>query len=197
MEKLIILISLLVFTLNSSQRKKEKLNVVTENVIKLYLKDTLKKPFKYGDYISVSIFSDSTSNKNLYIETLEKDFELFKNTEDYKWFTAQGKKIIIFCDFGSSEKCKEYFNTLSFINDEDNSIKFLDQKSTSYELDGDIRLWKIKLNVNNKVTNINGKIIEAEIAHPKVFKKFLKKHSVLKLYQLEEGGNIIPIKKNK
>lgn len=58
-----------------------------------------------------------------------------------------------------------------------------------------LRSGEIKLNRKNKITDISGKIIEAEIANPKIFKKFLEKYSVLNIYQMNEGGIIIPVRK--
>ena len=56
MEKLVILISFLIFSQYSAQNKVEKLGKITNEVMKLYVKDTLKRPFKYGDNIAISIF---------------------------------------------------------------------------------------------------------------------------------------------
>ncbi len=196
MEKLIILISFLIFSQYSAQNKVEKLGEITKEAMKLYMKDTLKRPFKYGDYIAISIFSDSTSNKiGLYIETLDKDFKLYKNTINYKWFIYQNKNIIVFCGFNPSIKCQEYFESLNFKTDEKNSMEISDQQTYSGKLDENTRLWTIGINKDYKITYISGKMIEAEIANPKGFKMFLSKFSSLKLYQLYEGGEIINIKK--
>jgi len=196
MEKLIFLISFLLFSQYSAQNKVEKLGKITKESVKLYVKDTLKRPFKYGDYIAISIFSDSTSNKNgLYIETLDKNFKLYKNTINYKWFTFQNKNIIVFCGFNSIKKCQEYFESLNFKIDKKNNTELLDQETYSDKPDKNNKLWIIGINENYKVTEINGKMIDSEIANPSGFKKFLSKFSSLKLYQLYEGGEIINIKK--
>lgn len=196
MKKLIFLISFLLFSQYSAQNKVEKLGKITKEAMKLYMKDTLKRPFKYGDYIAISIFSDSTSNKSgLYIETLDKDFKLYKNTVNYKWFTFQNKNIIVFCGFDSTSKCHEYFESLNFKIDEKNSKEISDQETFSGKLDENTRLWTIGINKDYKITYINGKMIDAEIVNPREFKKFLSKFSSLNLYQLYEGGEIINIKK--
>lgn len=196
MEKIIILISFLLFSHYSAQSKVEKLGKITEEAMKLYVKDTLKRPFKYGDNITISIFSDSTSNKSgLYIETLDKDFKLYKNTVNYKWFTFQNKNIIVFCGFNSASKCQEYFESLNFKVDEENNTEILDQDTYSGRLDENTKLWTIGINKDYKITDINGKMIDAEIANPKGFKKFFKKYSTLELYQLYEGGELIDIKR--
>lgn len=196
MEKLIFLISFWLFSQYSAQNKVEKLGEITNEAMKLYVKDTLKRPFKYGDYIAISIFSDSISNKSgLYIETLDKDFKLYKNTDNYKWFTFQNKNIIVFCGLNSTSKCQEYFESLNFKVDEKNSLEIADQETYSGRLDENTKLWTIGINKEYKITNINGKMIEAEIANPKRVKKFLRKFSTLKLYQLNEGGEIIDVKR--
>lgn len=127
----------------------------------------------------------------MYIETIEKDFKLYKNTPNYRWFTVEGKKMIIFCGLGSNDRCNNYFETLNFKRKEEDNVELLDMAASSYELDGEIKLWKLFLNKNYKIISINGKIIEAEIMYPKTFRKFLKKHSVLKLYQMTENGMIV------
>lgn len=196
MEKLIFLISFLLFSQYSAQNKVEKLGEITNEAMKLYVEDTLKRPFKYGDYIAISIFSDSTSNKiGLYIETLDKDFKLYKNNVNYKWFTFQNKNIIVFCGFNSTSKCQEYFESLNFKVDEKNSTEISDQETYSDRLDENTKLWTIGINEDYKITYINGKMIDAEIANPREFKKFLRKFSLLKIYQIYEGGEIINIKR--
>ncbi|MFZ4928942.1 hypothetical protein [Chryseobacterium sp. Mn2064] len=196
MERLIFLISFLLFSQYSAQNKVEKLGEITNEAIKLYVKDTLKRPFKYGDYIAISIFSDSTSNKiGLYIETLDKDFKLYKNAGNYQWFTFQNKNIIVFCDFNTVNKCQEYFKLLNFKIDKRNNTKLLDQAIYSDRLDENTRLWTIGINKDYKITYINGKIIDAEIVNPREFKKFLSKFSLLKMYQISKGGEIIDVKK--
>lgn len=198
MEKLIFLISFLLFSQYSAQNKVEKLGEITNEAMKLYVEDTLKRPFKYGDYIAISIFSDSTSNKiGLYIETLDKDFKLYKNTVNYKWFTFQNKNIIVFCGFNSVNKCQEYFESLNFKVDEKNSTEISDQETYSDRLDENTKLWTIGINEGYKITYINGKMIDAEIANPREFKIFLRKFSLLKMYQIYEGGEIINIKRQK
>lgn len=149
-----------------------------------------------GDNIAISIFSDSTSNKSgLYIETLDKDFKLYKNTVNYKWFTFQNRNIIVFCGFNSTGKCQEYFKSLNFKVDEENNTEILDQETYSDKLEENTKLWTIGINKNYKIIDINGKMIEAEIANPWGFKKFLRKFSLLRLYQLYENGEFIDIKK--
>lgn len=198
MEKLIILISFLIFSQYSAQNKVEKLGEITNEAMNLYVKDTLKRPFKYGDNIAISIFSDLISNKiGLYIETLDKDFELYKNTLTYKWFTFQNKNIIVFCGFNSVNKCQEYFESLNFKIDEKNSTEISDQETFSGRLDENTKLWIIGINKDYKITDINGKMIDAEIANPREFKKFLGKFSLLKMYQIYEDGEIINIKRKK
>ncbi|WP_454046378.1 hypothetical protein [Chryseobacterium sp. Marseille-Q8038] len=196
MEKLIILISFLIFSQYSAQNKVEKLGKITNEVMKLYVKDTLKRPFKYGDNIAISVFSDSTSNKSgLYIETLNKDFKLYKNTVIYKWFTFQNNNIIVFCGFNSTSKCQEYFKSLNFKVDEENNTEILNQETYSGRVDENTKVWTIGINKEYKITELSGKMIDAEIANPREFKKFLNKFSSLKLYQLYEGGELIDIKK--
>lgn len=192
MKKIIVLFSFIIFSFTFSQNKIEKFSEITKGLVKLYLQDTLKQPFKYGDYIAISVFSDSNSNtNNLYIETLEKDFKLYRNTVNYQWFKFDGKKIIIFCGFDSTEKCKKYYEGLKFKKINNTCVKLLDKKVNSYELDGKSKLWNIRLNKEYQITDINGKIIEAEIANPKAFKNFLKIYSLLKLYQLNKDGPIV------
>lgn len=196
MKKLLILVSFVISTFYSAQNSSKELGRVTEKLVELYIQDTLKRPFQKGDYIAIGLYSDKVSLKrNLYIETLDKDFRLYKKTPFYKWYNFKNLKIIIFCELGSFYKCSEYFQDLNFQDFEEKDIKVLDQESISYELDGDIRIWNIKLNPKNMITDISGKIIEAEIANPKIFKKFLEKYSVLKLYQMNENGMIIPVRK--
>ncbi|MCS3530755.1 hypothetical protein [Chryseobacterium sp. JUb7] len=196
MEKIIILISFLIFSHYSAQNKVEKLGKITKEAMKLYVKDTLKRPFKYGDYIAISIFSDSTFNKiGLYIETLDKDFKLYRNTINYKWFTFQNKNIIVFCGFDSANKCQEYFESLNFKVDEENNTEISDKETYSGRLDENTNLWIIGINKDYKITDINGKMIEAEIANSREFKKFLSKFSLLKMFQFYEGGELIDIKK--
>lgn len=48
MKKIIILLSFLLFSHYPAQSKVEKLSEITEEVMRLYVKDTLKRPFKYG-----------------------------------------------------------------------------------------------------------------------------------------------------
>lgn len=196
MEKLIILISFLIFSQYFAQNKIEKLSEITNEAMKLYVKDTLKRSFKYGDNISISIFTDSISNKsNLYIETVDKDFKLYKNAVHYKWFTYQNRNVIIFCGINSTSKCQEYFESLNFKIDKKNKTEILDREIYSGRLDENTKLWIISVNEDYKITDINGKMIEAEIANPLEFKKFLNKFSSLRLYQLYEGGEIMNIKK--
>jgi hypothetical protein len=196
MKKLIILLLFLLFSHYSAQSKVEKLGKITEEAIKLYVKDTLKKPFKYRDKIAISIFSDSTSNKSsLYIETLDKDFKLYKNTVNYKWFTFQNRNIIVFCGFNSTSKCQEYFKSLNLKVDEENNTEILDQETYSGRLSENTKLWTIGINKDYKIIDINSKMIEAEIANPRGFKKFLIKFSLLRLYQLYENGEFIDTKK--
>lgn len=64
MKNLITILSLLLFSIFYSQMKYNKLGEITENIIRLYVKDTLKTSFKAGDFIAVSLFSDQTSNKS-------------------------------------------------------------------------------------------------------------------------------------
>lgn len=192
MKKLIILFSVLLFSVYYSQNKVKKLAKITEKISELYVKDTLKKPFANGDYIAFSLFSDSLSNKEyVYIETIEKNFKLYENTTHYKWFKYQGKKIIVFCGLNYTEKCNKYFEKLQFEKIVENNIKLLEKAPAEFELDGDIKLWSFFLNKDTKIIKVNGKIIEAEIANPEGFKKFLKKYSVLKLYQFYKNGNIV------
>jgi hypothetical protein len=195
-KKIFILSPFVIFKLYSEQNNSKELGQVTEKLVELYIQDTLKRPFQQGDYIAIGLYSDKISLKrNLYIETLDKDFRLYKKSPHYKWYNFQNVKIIIFCELGSFDKCSEYFQNINFQDFEEKNIKVLDQESISYELDGDIRVWKIKLNQKNKITDISGKIIEAEIANPEIFKKFLEKYSVLKLYQMNENGIIISVRK--
>lgn len=191
MKKLFVLFTILTFSVYYSQNNIKKLAEITEKISELYVKDTLKKPFANGDYIAISIFSDSLSNKkNIYIETIQKDFNLYKNTTRYKWYKFHDKKIIIFCGLNSNEKCNKYFEKLEFVKIEESKM-LLDKAPTEFELDGDIKLWNFFLNKDAKIIKVNGKIIEAEIDNPEGFKKFLKKYSVLKLYQFYKNGNIV------
>ncbi|MGU3377170.1 hypothetical protein [Chryseobacterium sp. M5A1_1a] len=192
MKNLITILSMLLFSIFHSQIKYDRLGKITENIISLYVKDTLRTSSKIGDFIAVSIFSDSISNKSsLYIETIEKDFKLYKNTPNYRWFTVDGKKMIIFCDIGSSDRCNNYFETLNFKRKEEDNIKLPDAEVSSYELDGEIKLWKLFMNKNYKIIRVNGKVIESEISNPRDFKIFLKKFSNLKLYQMIENGIVV------
>lgn len=183
------------FSQYSAQKEVEKLGEITNEAMKLYVKDTLKRPFKYGEYISVIIYSDSTSSK-LHIETIDKDFELYKKSVNYKWFTFQKKNIIVFCGFNSLSKCQAYFDSLNFNVDEENNTEISDQQIFSGIVYENTKLWILGINKDYKIFSVSGKIIEAEIFNPRQFKKFLNKLSSLKLYQLYEGGDILP-KKNR
>lgn len=192
MKKLVILMSFLLFSSYSAQNNIKELSKITEEIMRLYVEDTLKRPFKYGDNIALSIFSDSFSDKSdLYIETLGKDFKLYENTTNYKWFIFQKKNIIIFCGFNDANKCEKYFKSLNFNEDKSNFTQVLNMATPSDILDENSKFWHLSLNKNNKITDISGKIIEAEIVNPVEFRKVLKKYSTLKLYQLNEGGPIV------
>jgi|GEM_PF-3199446 hypothetical protein len=191
MKNLTILFLLLPFSIFYSQNKYEKLDEITENIVKLYIRDTFKSSFKNGDYIGIYIYSDSISNTHgMSIQTLGKDLKINKRTQNYRWLTFQKKQIIIFCDLNSTEKCNTYFENLGFdkIN---NVIDISDENTISDELDGEIKPWKIMFNQDYKIIKVGGKVIEAEIANPKEFTLFLKRFSNLKLYQIDEKGKIV------
>lgn len=174
---------------NYCAQEYNSLGKVTKDVIKLYMTE----PIEAQNYIGVTIYEDTIS-KGITIETLTEDFSLYKKAPFYKWFQSNESKIIVFCDFPSKNKCDKIFNAIKLDHNNSN-MEISDNESISYELDGGIKQWSVRINNRFKVDRINGKIIESEIVNPKVFKRFLKKHSVLKLYQLEEGGPIISIEK--
>lgn len=163
----------------------DNLGKTTEVITKLYLKDNVD----FQKYIGITVYEDTIS-KGITIETLKNDFSLYKKTPNYKWFQYDGSKIIIFCDFSSNDKCNKIFNAISF-NEYISDLKMLDHEPVSYELDGVIRQWAFRINNEIKINQVNGKFIEDEIRYPKLFRRFLKKYSVLKLYQLNEGGSIL------
>ncbi|HCM33455.1 hypothetical protein [Chryseobacterium sp.] len=197
MKKITIILLLLLFSFFYSQKKCNKLGEITENIVKLYIKDTLKTSFKDEEFIVLNVSSDSISNSyKLYIETIKKDFDLYKNTDNYRWFTVDGREMIVFCGLGSNDICNKYLGALNFKRKE-KSLELLDKKVPSYELDGEIKLWKLFLNKNYDIININGKVIEAEIFNPQEFKIFLKKFSNLKLYQMTENGVVVYPKPHK
>ena len=185
------IITIFVLILFSNFYSQNKITDITEDALKLYVKDTLKHRFNYGDYIAVSLHSET-----LYIETLDRDFELYKKTKNYKWFMLEGKQIIIFCDLKSEEDCNDYFHRLKLKSISSSNKILLDKESSNiYKLDGEKRLWRLSIDKNN-ILSINGKLIEAEIANPKGFKKFLRKYSKLLLYQMDENGVIVYPKPN-
>lgn len=180
------IITIFVLILFSNFYSQNKISDITQDALKLYVKDTLKHRFNDDDYIAVSLHSET-----LYIETLDRYFELYKKTKNYKWFMLEGKQIIIFCDLKSDEDCNDYFHRLK-LKSISNSNKILsDEESNIYKLDGEKRLWRLSLDKNNNIVSINGRLIEAEIANPKGFRKFLKKYSKLLLYQMDENGVIV------
>lgn len=180
------IITIFVLILFSNFYSQNKITNITEDALKLYVKDTLKHRFNDGDYIAVSVYSET-----LYIETLDRDFELYKKTKNYKWFMLEGKQIIIFCDLKSEEDCNDYFHILKLKSISNSNKILLDEESSNiYKLDGEKRLWRLSLDKNN-ILSINGKLIEAEIANPQGFKKFLRKYSKLLLYQMDENGVIV------
>lgn len=191
MKKLIIILLCLFCSILYSQ-KLDRLSNVTSNIVKLYLKDTLKTSFKDGDYIGIYVYSDTISNGlGMSIETLNKDYKLNQKTSNYKWFKFNGIKIIIFCDLNSSYICDRYFEKLSFDESNDDNTILLEESTISNELDGEIRPWTLFFNKDYKIVKVGGKLINAEIANPKDFKCFLKKFSNLKLYQIAENGVIV------
>lgn len=184
MSKVFYLVIILIFNSYSAQEY-DNLGKMTENIIKLYLKDRVDSQ----KYTGVTVYEDTIS-KGITIETLKNDFNLYKKTQIYKWVQYNGSKIVIFCDFSSKDKCNKIFDAINlsqYISD----VKILDQEPISYELDGDIRQWSFRIDDETKINRVNGKFIEDEIKYPKLFRKFLKKYSVLKLFQLSEGGSII------
>ncbi|MCD0479314.1 hypothetical protein LPB90_12680 [Chryseobacterium sp. LC2016-29] len=180
------LITILVIILFSNLYSQNNISDITEDALKLYVKDTLKHRFNDGDYIAVSVYSET-----LYIETLDRDFELYKKTKNYKWFMLEGKLIIIFCDLKYEDNCNNYFNRFKLTSISNSNKILLDEESNIYKLDGEKRLWRLSLDKNNNIVSINGRLIEAEIANPKGFKKFLRKYSKLLLYQMDENGAIV------
>lgn len=180
------LITILVIILFSNLYSQNNIIDITEDALKLYVKDTLKHRFNDGDYIAVSLYSETLS-----IETLDRDFELYKKTKNYKWFMLEGKQIIIFCDLKSEENCNNYFNKLKLTSISNSNKILLDEEPNIFKLDGEKRLWRLSLDQNNNIININGRVIEAEIANPKGFKKFLRKYSKLLLYQMDKNGVIV------
>jgi len=170
---------------NYCAQEYDKLGKITEEIVKLYLSESIES----NGYVGMTIYKDAIS-QGITIETLKNDFDLFKKTPFYKWYQYKGNKIIIFCDFSSNNGCNRMFNAIN-LDHYMSEFKMLDDRPDSYELDGVIKQWSVRINNESKIYKINGKIIEAQIEHPKKIKKFLKKYSVLELYQLEEGGNII------
>lgn len=197
MKKIIIILLCLFCSILYSQ-KIDRLSKITNDIVKLYIRDTLKTSFKNGDYIGINIYKDSiSSGLGMAIETLDKDYKLQKKTLNYKWFTFQGKKIIVFCDLNSSEVCNRYFEKLWFDKSYSDNPILSGENTLSNELDGEIRPWTIFFNEDYKIVKIGGKLINAEIANPKDFKCFLKKFSNLKLYQMTENGIIVYPKPHK
>lgn len=180
------LITILVIILFSNLYSQNNISDITEDALKLYVKDTLKHRFNDGDYIAVSLYSETLS-----IETLDRDFELYKKTKNYKWFMLEGKLIIIFCDLKYEDNCNNYFNRFKLTSISSSNKILLDEESNIYKLDGEKRLWRLSVDKNNNIVSINGRLIEAEIANPKGFKKFLRKYSKLLLYQMDENGVIV------
>lgn len=180
------LITILILIFFSNFHSQNRISEITKDALKLYIKDTLKHKLNDGDYIAVSTYSET-----LYIETLDRDFELYKKTKNYKWFILEGKQIIIFCDLKSEEDCNDYFHRLKLKSISNSNKILLDEESNIYKLDGEKRLWRLSLDKYNKIVSINGRLIEAEIANPKGFKKFLRKYSKLLLYQMDENGVIV------
>ncbi len=190
MKKIIITLVSLFCSILYSQ-KLDCLNEVTEHTVKLYIKDTLKKTLKDSDYIVAYIHSDVKLNTiGLSIDTFSKD-ELFKKTSNYRSFKFEDKKLIIFCDLNSTQKCNEYFKKLKFEKPLNLEFNIKDQEVANDELDKEVKPWSVYLNKDYKIIKVSGKIIEAEIANPKDFKVFLKRFSNLKLYQLTEKGPIV------
>lgn len=180
------IITILVIILFSNLYSQNNISDITEDALKLYVKDTLKHRFNDVDYIAVSIHSET-----LYIETLDRDFELYKKTKNYKWFILEGKQIIIFCDLKSEDNCNDYFNRFKLTSISNSNKILLDEEPNIFKLDGEKHLWRLSINQNNNIISVNGKVIEAEIANPKGFKKFLRKYSKLLLYQMDENGVIV------
>jgi len=184
--KTFYLLFIVIFNSYSAQEY-DNFGKITEAAIKLYLKEDVD----FQKYIGITMYEDTIS-KGITIETLKNDFGLYKKAPNYKWFKYNGSKIIIFCDFSSSDKCNKIFNSINF-NEDISDLKILDREPISYELDGIIRQWTFRINDEIKINQVNGKFIEDEIRHPKLFRRFLKKYSVLKLYQLSERGSILKL----
>lgn len=167
---------------------------VTGNLIKLYSDNYCKD----DRIIGVHIYNDSTqlttSKTWLALEALPKNYELSKKTKNYQWFKYKKAKIIIFCGFSESEKCYKFLNDIA-LKKINSTISLFDKNTNSNILDYKVKAWLIGINDNGKIDSVNGTFIESEIAKPKKYDKFLKKFSVLKLYQFYENSEIIDIKK--
>jgi len=168
--------------------------IITENFIKLYSDSYCED----GRIIGVHIYNDSTqlttSKTWLAIEALPKNYELLKKTKNYQWFKYKKTKIIIFCGFSESEKCYEFLNNIT-LKKNNSTINLLDKKTNSNILDYKVKAWLIGINDTGKIDSVNGTFIESEIAKPKKYEKFLRKFSILKLYQFYENSEVIDIKK--
>ncbi|MCD0457810.1 hypothetical protein LPB85_20470 [Chryseobacterium sp. LC2016-27] len=166
-------------------QKNINLGNLTKDLVKLYTVDSIKNK----SYIGIIIFKDSIS-RGLSIETLDENFSLYKKTSNYKWFTYKKHKIIIFCGFTSSNECNNLFKSINLCP-YSSTKNILDKEPFSYEINEGTKKWLLRVDQNLKITDISGKMIEAEIANPEGFKEFLKKYSVLKLYQLNKEGPIV------
>jgi len=166
-------------------QKYNNLENLTKDLVKLYTVDSIKNK----SYIGIVIFKDSLS-RGLSIETLDEDFNLYKKTPTYKWFTYKKHKIIIFCGFTSGNECNNLFKSINLCP-YSSTKDILDKEPFSYEIDEGTKKWLLRVDQNLKITDINGKLIESEITNPEGFKKFLKKYSILKLYQLNKDGPIV------
>jgi hypothetical protein len=191
MKNVATILSLIFFSIFYSQNKCEKLSETTEVLLNLYVKDTLKTPFKQGDYIAAYVYSNVKLNTiGFSIDTFNKKNEIYKKSPNYRWFKFKDKKLVIFCDLTSTQKCNLYFDKLKLKESLDINI-LNNQDITNNELDGEIKPWSVYFNKDYKIINVSGKIIEAEIAAPKDFRMFLKKFSNLKLYQMTENGVVV------
>ncbi len=177
-----------------SAQKSDKISIITEKLIKMYVDDYVN----YNGIVGVHIYSDSTnvttSTTWLAIEVFPENFEIYKKTSRYNWFKYGRANILIFCGFFENGKCNDFFNRINF-QKVNSSIKLLDEEANSFILDYKGKVWLIGINNDGVIDNINGGFIESEVAKPQKYKRFLSKFSSLKLYQFRENGEIIKVKK--
>lgn len=193
MKNVIKLMFLLLSSAFYAQAKCNKnLSKATEDLLNLYILDTIKTPFQKGDYVVVYLYKNLNSSLiSLSIDISKKNEKIYINEAYYNSFNFKDKKIVIFCDLNSSKKCTNYFKKLKLERISDKSIDIAEEINTLEEIDDGVKPWTVFFNENQKIIKISGKIIEAEIRNPVGFKKFLQKFSNLQLYQMDENGMIV------